>query len=289
MAFSLDSTFDSERRHLTAVAFRLLGSLHDAEDAVQDTWIKAATADAGDVRNPAAWLTTILTRVCLDRLRTRQRRGEHPLRADPTVTEAIAADEHYIGRERVSRALMVVLDQLTPPQRVAYILHDLFDFPFRQVADALGISSDAAKQHASRARRRIETSRPDTTPNSARDDALVEAFLAAAAGGDLNRMLSLMAPDCVRHADPALLPDGAQRVVAGAASVAEETRLFAGRIRSSTAIVIDGRPAHGIAPGGHLLAIIDITAKHGLITRIDITRPTARPVLTMAPTTTCPA
>jgi RNA polymerase sigma factor (sigma-70 family) len=261
--------FEAARPQLTAMAFRMLGSIHDAEDAVQSTWIKASTAD--DLRNPAAWLTTVLTRVCLDQLRARSRRREEPLLADLIPAEALAADEDYLLRENVSRALMVLLDVLTPAQRVAYVLHDLFDVPFGEVARTLGTSPDNAKKHASRARRRIEQSEPppDTTQI---DNAVVDAFIAAAAGGDMDRMIALMAEDCVRTVDPALVPPGTPTVVTGAAAIAEETALFADRIRSSTPMLVDGRAAYAIAPGGHLFAVIDVRTRDGRVARIDIGR-----------------
>ncbi|MFF2083526.1 sigma-70 family RNA polymerase sigma factor [Nocardia sp. NPDC058176] len=268
--------FETERPRLTAIAFRLLGSIHDAEDAVQATWLKASTGDPGELRNPAAWLTTVVTRICLDQLRARQRRREEPLLADLIPAEALAADEHYLRQERVGRALMVVLHQLTPPQRVAYVLHDLFDIPFHAVAETLGTSPDSAKKHASRARARITRTTPAqhaTAPPT--DHAVIDAFLAAAAGGDIDRMLSLMTADCVRTADPALLPPGTPSIVSGAAAVAEETTRFADRIRASTPMLVDDRWAQVIAPGGHLLAIIDIVTSGGRVARIDINRASA--------------
>lgn len=263
--------FEAARPQLTALAFRLLGSIHDAEDAVQSTWIKASTAGPGDLRNPAAWLTTVLTRLCLDQLRRRQRRSEEPLLADLIPAEALAADEHYLRRENISRALMVVLDRLTPAQRVAYVLHDLFDVPFREVAETLGTSPDNAKKHASRARGRIEHTEPGSATATV-DSAVVDAFLAAAAGGDINRMLALMTEDCVRAADGTLVPPGTPTVVTGAAAVAEETTLFADRIRATVPMLVDGRPAYVIAPGGHLLAVVDIVTRNGQVARIDINR-----------------
>lgn len=273
--------FEAARSQLTALAFRLLGSIHDAEDAVQSTWIKASTADARGLRNPAAWLTTVLTRVCLDQLRTRHRRREEPLLADMIPAEARAADEDYLRRENVSRALIVVLEQLTPSQRVAYVLHDLFDIPFGEVAQTLGTSPDNAKKHASRARIRIERTEPAPTTTSV-DSAVVDAFLAAAAGGDIDRLLALMTDDCVRTADPALVPPGTPIIVTGASAVAEETSVFADRIRASTAMLVDGRRAHVIAPGGHLLAVIDIITRDGRVAEIDISRASAHATFAMA-------
>lgn len=276
--------FEAVRPQLTAVAFRLLGSIHDAEDAVQSTWIKASTADTGDVRNPAAWLTTVLTRVCLDQLRIRNHRREQPLLADMLPAEALAADEHYLRRENISRALMVVLGLLTPSQRVAYVLHDLFDVPFREVAQTLGTSPDNAKKHASRARARIDQTEPKPEATSS-DSAVVDAFLAAAAGGDIDRMLALMTDDCVRAADTALVPPGTPTIVTGASSVAEETTLFADRIRTSTTMLVAGRRANVIAPGGHPLAVIDITTRDGQVARIDISRAAAQIAVAIPSTT----
>jgi RNA polymerase sigma-70 factor (ECF subfamily) len=262
--------FEAARPQLTAVAFRLLGSVHDAEDAVQSTWIRASTADSGDIRNPTAWLTTILTRVCLDQLRTRRRHREEPLLADMIPADELAADEQYIQREQVSRALMVVLGSLTSAQRVAYVLHDLFGVPFAEVAQTLNTGEVNAKKHASRARRRIEEAQP--APDVAADDTVVDAFLTAAAGGDIDRMLSLMTDDCERIVDPTLAPSGTPAVVTGARAVAEETTLFVDRIRALTRMTVGGRHAHVVAPGGHVLALLDIETRSGLVGRIRISR-----------------
>lgn len=263
------SDFEAARPQLTALAFRLLGSIHDAEDAVQGTWIKASTGNTDDLRNPAAWLTTVLTRVCLDQLRVRQRRREEPLLVDMITSQSVAADEHYLKQENTSRALMVVLGVLTPSQRVAYVLHDLFDVPFREVAQTLNTSVDNAKKHASRARRQIAQAEPAPGADRA-DESLVAAFLDAAAGGDIDRMLALMTEDCVRTTDTALVPAGTPLVVRGASAVAQETRLFADRIRASTPMLVDNRPVHVIAPGGHPLAVIDIAVRNGRVAAINI-------------------
>ncbi|MCK0175882.1 sigma-70 family RNA polymerase sigma factor [Mycolicibacterium sp. F2034L] len=278
------SAFEAARPQLTAVAFRILGSIHDAEDAVQSTWIKASTADTQDPRNPVAWLTTIVSRLCLDLLRVRKNRGEEPLLADMLSADVVSADERYLQQESISRALMVLLDRLTPDQRVAYVLHDLFDVPFREVAETLGTTPDNAKQHASRARRRIARTEPAQAAAAA-DSAVVQAFLAAARGGDIDRMVALMTDDCMRIVDPALIPGGTSASVTGARAVAEETRLFADRIRATAPMLVDGRPVHVIAPGGHLLGVIAITVREGRVARIDISRASAHGIYAMPPTT----
>lgn len=277
--------FEAARPQLMAVAFRLLGSVHDAEDAVQSTWIKAASTDSDSLRNPAAWLTTVVSRVCLDQLRMRARRHEEPLWADELPAEDLTADERYLQRERVSRALMVVLDALTPAQRVAYVLHDLFDVPFRDVAKILATSADSAKKHASRARTRVEGADPAAHRAAAVDSVVVEAFLAAAAGGDINRMIALMADDCVRIADDTLITSGAHAVVRGARTVAEETTLFAERIRVSTRMLVNDGQAHVIAPGGHPLAIIDIAIRSNQVSQVVVTRVTAQTTFALLSTT----
>ena len=265
------SVFEAYRPQLTAIAFRLLGSIHDAEDAVQNAWIKAASVPDDNLRNPAAYLTTVLTRECLDQLRIRQRRGEQPLFADMLADNEVAADEHYLRRENISRALMVVLDRLTPAQRLAYVLHDLFAVPFRDVAATLGTSPDTAKKHASRARQRINHTGP-VPATSTIDNALVDAFLTAAADGDTSTMIALMVDDCVRVADPTLVPAHTPTAVVGAATVAQETALFAKRIRASTPMLDNGHLVHVIAPGGHPLAIINIAVEAERIARIEISR-----------------
>ncbi|GAB3477377.1 sigma-70 family RNA polymerase sigma factor [Nocardiopsis coralliicola] len=268
--------FEAARPQLTAIAFRLLGSVHDAEDAVQSTWLKASAADSDGLRNTAAWLTTVLTRVCLDQLRMRHRRREEQLTEEQLPARAVAADEHYLQRESISRALMVVLGLLTPAQRGAYVLHDLFGVPFREVAEALGTTVASAKKHASRARGRIGRNGAAPAPAAASaDSAVVEAFLAAAAGGDIDRMVALMTEDCVRVADPALTPPGTPGVVSGARAVAEETTLFAERIRASVPMHAGGRTVGAIAPGGHLVAVIAVTTRGGRVAWIDIRRPAA--------------
>lgn len=166
---------------------------------------------------------------------------------------------------------MVVLGVLSPSQRVAYVLHDLFDVPFQEIARTLDISADSAKQHASRARKRIAGVAPATDIECG-DEAIVTAFLDAAAGGDFGRMIDLMTDDCVRIVDAALVPPGTPTTVTGASEIARETTSFADRIRASTALVVGGRLVHVIAPGGHPFAIIDVGTRTGQVTRISISR-----------------
>lgn len=260
--------FEAARPNLVAIGFRLLGSVHDAEDAVQTAWLRAD--GAVDVRNPGAWLTTVVTRICLDQLRARARRGELPLLAEDVPADALTADERYLQREQISRALLLVLDVLTPDQRVAYVLHEAFGLPFREIATVLGCTVDAAKQHASRARRRVAAATPPDTGEA--DRAVVDAFLTAASGGDVAAMVALMADDCVRSADPSLVPPGVPTTVRGARAVATETARFVDRIRAAVEVVVGGRTVRVIAPGGHPLARLEVRVEDGVVHRIVIAR-----------------
>lgn len=267
----LTSQFVEQRPRLLSLAYRLLGSVHDAEDAVQNAWVRVATARGTEISNVPGYLTRVVTTVCLDQLRERQRRDRLTERAEPAATATWAADEEFLRREAVGRALMVLLSRLTPAQRAAYVLHDLFAVPFDEIAVILGVTPDGAKKHASRGRARL---RPDVavvdSPGAAADREVVEAFLHAAAGGDLLRMISLMAPECVRVADRELLPAGTPTTVSGSSEVARETRLFAERIRCRVPMLRNGRLIDLIAPGGHPMAAIDVDVRAGLVERVTI-------------------
>jgi len=292
--------FEAARPRLLSLAHRIVGSVHDAEDAVQTAWLRAQTAGDAALDNPQAWFTTVTARLCLDQLRARHRRGELPLLAEHISGERLAVDEEYLRREDISRALLVLLAQLSPSQRVAYVLHDLFAVPFEQVAAVLDVSPSSAKKLASRARIRLRSAEPaQDAPADERarlraadpaeaagmrrraaepaeagigqHGAIVDAFLAAARGGDLNRLIALMAPDVVRTADARLLPDTAPAVVRGAASVAEETRYFLDRIAASVPMVVNGRPGAVIAPGGHPYALLSFRVRDGVVAAIEIT------------------
>lgn len=263
--------FESARPHLLSVAHRMLGSVHDAQDAVQTAWLRTVTARSSPlVENPSAWLTTVTARVCLDELRARRRRNEAPLLAGAIPAAELAADEAILRTEDVSRALMVLLQRLTPPQRVAYVLHDLFSVPFDRIAHVLGGTVPSAKKHASRARQRLHGSQHTSERNSRPDQQIVEAFLAAARTGDTRTMIQLLAPDSVRDADAALLPDGVRTTVVGAGDIATETVRFRDRIRAACRLTVNNRPVHLIAPGGHPLATIEISTAGRKVTRITL-------------------
>jgi RNA polymerase sigma factor (sigma-70 family) len=267
--------FDSDRRQLKSVAFHLLGSAADAEDAVQSAWLKASQADHGAVENLTGWLTTITAREAIEALRTRKRRAERPL-ADPDQLERIAAatspgaDEGALLTDSVSGALLVVLDRLSPAQRVAFVLHDVFAMPFDAIGELLDRSPDAAKKLASRARGRLHTGGSAELRETAEHLKIVEAFLDASRGGDIRALLDLLAPDVARRVDRELVPDDVPTELRGAKQVAEETRRFALRARAGVVVLVNGAPGIAIAPAGHVEALLQIGIEDGRIKTIDI-------------------
>ncbi|MEU1122502.1 sigma-70 family RNA polymerase sigma factor [Streptomyces sp. NPDC005899] len=263
--------FETARPRLLSVAHRMLGSAHDAQDAVQTAWLRAVTARSSpSIDNPSSWLTTVTARVCLDELRARRRRDEAPLLADAIPAAELAADETILRTEDVSRALMVLLNQLTPPQRVAYVLHDLFSVPFDRIAHVLGGTVSSAKKHASRARQRLGSGEYASESSGRPDQRIVDSFMTAARTGDTRRMIQLLAPDSVRDADAALLPRGSRTAIIGAGDIASETVHFRHRIQAACRLTVNNRPVYLIAPGGHPLATIEISTADQKVTRITL-------------------
>jgi RNA polymerase sigma-70 factor, ECF subfamily len=271
----LAQRFDSDRRHLKSVAFHLLGSAADAEDAVQSAWLKASRADHDTVENLTGWFTTITAREAVEVLRTRKRRAEQPL-ADTDQLERIAvatsagADEDVLLTDSVSRALLVVLDRLSPAQRVGFVLHDVFATPFEAIGELLNRSPDAAKKLASRARGRLHASGSAERSRTAERLKIVEAFLDASRGGDIRMLLELLAPEVVRRVDRELVADNVPTELRGAKDVAEETRRFALRARAGVVVLVNGVPGIAIAPGGRVEALLQIGIEDGRIQAIDI-------------------
>ena len=264
--------FDRDRRHLKSVAFHLLGSVADAEDAVQSAWLKASRADHHTIENLTGWFTTITAREAVDQLRARKRRAEQPI-ADSDQLERIAeagADEGALLTDSVSRAMLVVLDRLSPAQRVAFVLHDVFAMPFDVVGELLNRSPDAAKKLAGRARGRLHAGRSVEPNRTAEHVKIVEAFLAASRGGDIRMLLDLLAPDVVRRVDRVLVPDDVPTELRGAKEVAEETRRFALRAQTGVVLLVNGVPGIAIAPAGHVQALLQIGIEDGRIHTIDI-------------------
>jgi RNA polymerase sigma factor (sigma-70 family) len=271
----LAARFEGSRPRLRAVAYRMLGSLSEAEDAVQEAWIHAAGADAAGVANVEGWLTTIVARVCLDMLRSRRSRREAPLDVDEAVAAA-GPEQEAVLADSVGLALLVVLDTLAPAERVAFVLHDMFGLPFAEIAAVTGRSPVAARQLASRARRRVRG--PASVPRArlARQREVAAAFLAAARGGDLGALLAVLDPEVVLHADAAAVPTGTAVTIRGAAAVAAGARASARRSPYGRVALVNGTPGIVMAPAGRLVLALALTIPDGKITRIDVIADPAR-------------
>jgi RNA polymerase sigma-70 factor (ECF subfamily) len=270
----LTGRFEVSRPRLRVMAYRMLGSLSDAEDAVQDAWLHAAGAHSGAVDNLEGWFTTIVARVCLDRLRSRRSRREEPLGAEETLAaeKAMAAgpEQEALLADSVGLALLVVLDTLAPAERVAFVLHDTFGLPFGEIAVITGRSPAAARQLASRARRRVRGTAPVSRIRLARQREVAEAFLAASRGGDLSALLAMLDPEVVLHADAASVPTGIPMTIRGAAAVARGARASSGRSRYSGVALVNGTPGIVMAPRGRLILVLAFTIGGGKICRIDV-------------------
>ena len=250
--------FTANRTHLAAVAYRMLGSRSEADDAVQETFLRLMRADARDVANLRGWLTTVVARVCLDVLRSRKIRREAPMGPDAeAVPDATAADHATEVADAVGVAMLVVLEQLTPAERVAFVLHDMFDVAFDDIAPIINRSPAAARQLASRGRRRVQGGEPSVSADRERQREVVTAFLAASRDSDFSALLALLAPDAVLRADGAAVTLAANRARAGADApqLAPETRgreavaeAFKGRAQAAQVATIDGESGLVFAP-----------------------------------------
>ncbi|MBB5957971.1 RNA polymerase sigma-70 factor (ECF subfamily) [Saccharothrix tamanrassetensis] len=267
----LAERFDSHRGLLLGVAYRMLGSVAEAEDAVQETWLRLSRVDADEVDNLAAWLRTVVSRVCLDVLRARRSRPEEPVgqRVPDRASDADPERDALLA-ESVGRALLVVLDALAPAERVAFVLHDLFAVPFDRIAPILGRTSATTKKLASRARLRVKGTPLLPDAELARHRHVVEAFLAAARGGDLAGLLAVLAPDVVRVADPATVPPGTPIVVRGARRVATETVVLAAKSRYAEPALVDGTVGAVVAPHGRLHLALVIAVEDDRVTRFEV-------------------
>jgi RNA polymerase sigma factor (sigma-70 family) len=264
----LAERFEAYRPHLRAVAYRMLGSASEADDAVQEAWLRASRASPAGVDNLGGWLTTVVGRVCLDLLRSRRSRREEPLEANLPDRGADPEDEALLA-EGVGSALLVVLDTLGPAERLAFVLHDLFAVPFQEVAAILGRSEAAARQLASRARRRVQGAQAPEG-DRARQRLVVEAFLAASREGDFEALLRLLDPQVVVRADAAATGTAAPRVVRGAAAVASQALGFARRARLARLALVDGAVGLVVTPPGRPSLVLGFTIRRGLISAIDI-------------------
>jgi len=254
------------------VAFRILGNAHDVDDVLQDAWLRLSTSDSDEIENITGWLTTVVARICLNRLRSRQRRPAQSLddsSADVerlVVLTAMTPEEQAELADSMGLALLVVLEMLSPAERISFVLHDMFSFSFDEVAQILGKSSEACRQLASRARRRVRTA-DDPTADPQRQREVVDAFLSASRSGDFQTLLSLLSPDVELVADAAAVAIGARERKDGPFDVA--TR-FSGGAQSARAALIDGRAGLVWAQARRPKVVFDFTVLAGKVTRIDM-------------------
>ncbi len=271
----LAERFEASRAYLRGVAYRMLGSLSEADDAVQETWLRLSRSDTSGVENLGGWLTTVVARVCLDMLRSRKARHEEPLDAhmpEPVVSreDRIDPEHEALLADSVGLALLVVLETLAPAERVAFVLHDLFAVPFDAIAPIVGRSPGAARQLASRARRRVQGAAMVPDANLTRQREVVEAFLAASRSGDFEALLAVLDPDVVVRADRAAVPPGVSREVHGAPAVAEQALTFARRARFAQPTLVNGAVGVVVAPRGRLFAVMIFKVTREKIVEIDV-------------------
>ncbi|MFE7046268.1 sigma-70 family RNA polymerase sigma factor [Streptomyces atratus] len=271
----LAERFEAQRGQLQAVAYRMLGSPNEAEDAVQEAWLRLGRTDVSNVDNLAGWLRTVVTRICLDMLRSHRSRRE-----DPTEHQALdqisepaqgsQPEDTALLADSVSRALLVVLNTLEPAERVAFVLHDMFAVPFGQIAPIVERTPMATKKLASRARRKVEGTPVVSADELARHRKVVSAFLSAARAGDLTAILAVLAPDVVRRTDPAALAPGAAAEVCGARAVAEGTALLARRSQLAELALVDGAVGVVVAPHGQLMIALTFTIEKDKISAYEV-------------------
>ena len=270
--------FEEHRARLRAVAYRMLGSVSEADDAVQDAWLRFSRADTGDVQNLGGWLTTVVARVCLNMLRARRSRREQALDADPRLPEPIISNESGLDPEAeallgdaVGLAMLVVLEQLAPTERVAFVLHDVFGVPFDEIAPIVGRSTPAARQLASRARRRVQGSAaPVPDADLSRQHAVVAAFQAAARDGDFEALLAVLDPDVVIRADRGVLAPRAPRVVRGAEAVARRAMSFRHLAQYGRPALVNGAAGVVVVREQGVFAVLGFTVRNDRIVEIDI-------------------
>lgn len=279
----LAEQFEEQRPHLRQVAWRMLGSQSEADDAVQEAWVRTQRSDTSQVENLGGWLTTVVARVCLDLLRARQVRREEPLDDHLPVGRAAqpgpGADPEYeaLLADAMGPALLIVLDTLAPAERLAFVLHDLFGVPFEEIASMVGRSPVAARQLASRARRRVRGGQSAVDGDIARERQVVDAFLAAARNGEFEHLLELLDPDAVLRADQAAIDGAAANAGRGAPTLAPElhgaatvAEAFAGRARAARPFLVDGAVGAAWTYRGDPLSVFAFTVVDGRVVEIHI-------------------
>lgn len=266
----LAGPFEESRAHLRGVAYRMLGSLTEADDAVQEAWLRWSRALTSEIDSPRAWLTTVTARICLDMLRSRRARAEEAVGGPlPDITTSNAEQEAVLA-DSIGLALLVVLETLEPAERLAFVLHDLFGISFEEIAPVVGRSPVAARQLASRARRRVRGAPERDEGDLARQRALVTTLISALRAGDVDAIVAALAPEIVIHAEGG---DGKVRELHGARQWAKGAVVFSrrGYFESVEIAIVDGAVGAIFAPGGRLSRVMQLTFRDGAITRIDIT------------------
>ncbi|GAA2988632.1 RNA polymerase sigma factor SigJ [Streptosporangium longisporum] len=271
----LTERFEEHRTRLQAVAYRMLGSVSEAEDAVQDAWLRLGRADTGDVRNLGAWLTTVVARVCLNVLRSRERRREDPLGVrmpDPIVghEDGTGPEGEAVLADSVGLALLVVLETLTPAERLAFVLHDMFAVPFEEIATMIDRSPAAARQLASRARRRVRGQAPVPDPDLALQRDVVDAFFAAARDGDFGALVAVLDPGVVLRSDGGAARAQHTVVITGARTVAERALTFGRLFPLARPALVNGAAGVVVAAHGRPLSVMAFTVTGGRILAIDV-------------------
>jgi RNA polymerase sigma factor (sigma-70 family) len=267
--------FEANRDHLRAVAFRMLGSVSEADDALQESWLRLSRSDSSGVENPGGWLTTMVARVCLDMLRSRRSRAEEPLSVrvpEPIVSPEDGVDPEHeaLLADSVGLALLVVLDTLAPAQRLAFVLHDMFTMPFDQIAPIAGCSVTAARQLASRARRRVHRAAATPDPDMTRQRAAVDAFFAASRDGDFAALVAVLDPDVVLRSDGGLARPAASAVIHGGPAVAERALTFARLAPFARPALVNAAAGVVVAPHGRPVSVMGFTVRDGKIVAIDV-------------------
>lgn len=263
----LAERFEEKRAHLRAVAYRMLGSAAEADDAVQEAWLRLNRSDATEIDNLGGWLTTVVARICLSQLQSRRYRSEEPLGEAPPVLSPVDPEREVVLADSVGAALLVVLETLTPPERLAFVLHDLFAVPFEEIAPIVDRTPAAARQLASRARRRVQGRTTVVEPDQVAQREVVEAFLAAARGGDFEALLALLDPEVVVRTDQA----GVSREIRGAVAVASgAVSVSAAAGASAYPALVDGKVGFLVAPAGRLLRAIRFTIDGRKIREIEV-------------------
>jgi len=273
----LAEQFEANRTHLQAVAYRMLGSLPEADDAVQESWLRLSRSETSDIENLGGWLTTVVARICLDMLRQRHSRREESLEASAsepiTSREGGDPEQEVLLADSVGLALLVVLDTLPPAERLAFVLHDIFAVPFDEIAPIVERSETAARQLASRARRRVRGAGTAKPADFERQRAVVDAFLSASRTGNFEALLTMLDPEVVFRMDAATSPKGLSREVRSAKAVA---RQFSGRAQGAKMALVDGAVAALVAPLGHLFLVLNFTISNDKIVEIEAVADPAR-------------